>query len=144
MVKTKQIVLIGHGKIGSGVLSSLEIIYGKLDNVSSVDTYVDSNFNLPETVHEIVGKNSDKDLIVVTDLFGGSVNNEFLKYISQDNFYLITGMNLSLVIELVSQLNISNNKSVDEIIRHTISSTQNSIQYLDEESLNKSNDDDDF
>jgi len=144
MVKTKQIVLIGHGKIGSGVLSSFEIIYGKLDNVSSVDTYVDSNFNLPETVHEIVEKNSDKDLIVVTDLFGGSINNEFLKYISQDNFYLITGMNLSLVIELVSQLNISNNKSVDEIIRHTISSTQNSIQYLDEESLNKSNDDDDF
>lgn len=144
MAKTKQIVLIGHGKIGSGVLSSVEIIYGKLDNVSSVDTYVDSNFNLPETVHEIVGKNSDKDLIVVTDLFGGSVNNEFLKYISQDNFYLITGMNLSLVIELVSQLNISNNKSVDEMIRHTISSTQNSIQYLDEESLNKSNDDDDF
>lgn len=142
MAKTKQIVLIGHGKIGSGVLSSVEIIYGKLDNVSSVDTYVDSNFNLPETVHEIVEKNSDKDLIVVTDLFGGSVNNEFLKYISQDNFYLITGMNLSLVIELVSQLNISNNKSVDEMIRHTISSTQNSIQYLDEESLSKSNDDD--
>lgn len=142
MAKTKQIVLIGHGKIGSGVLSSVEIIYGKLDNVSSVDTYVDSNFNLPETVHEIVGKNSDKDLIVVTDLFGGSVNNEFLKYISRDNFYLITGMNLSLVIELVSQLNISNNKSVDEMIRHTISSTQNSIQYLDEESLKKSNDDD--
>lgn len=142
MAKTKQIVLIGHGKIGSGVLSSVEIIYGKLDNVSSVDTYVDSNFNLPETVHEIVEKNSDKDLIVVTDLFGGSVNNEFLKYISQDNFYLITGMNLSLVIELVSQLNISNNKSVDEMIRHAISSTQNSIQYLDEESLNKSNDDD--
>lgn len=142
MAKTKQIVLIGHGKIGSGVLSSVEIIYGKLDNVSSVDTYVDSNFNLPETVHEIVEKNSDKDLIVVTDLFGGSVNNEFLKYISQDNFYLITGMNLSLVIELVSQLNISNNKSVDEMIRHTISSTKNSIQYLDEESLNKSNDDD--
>lgn len=142
MAKTKQIVLIGHGKIGSGVLSSVEIIYGKLDNVSSVDTYVDSNFNLPETVHEIVEKNSDKDLIVVTDLFGGSVNNEFLKYISQDNFYLITGMNLSLVIELVSQLNISNNKSVDEMIRHTISSTKNSIQYLDEESLNKSNDGD--
>ena len=142
MAKTKQIVLIGHGKIGSGVLSSVEIIYGKLDNVSSVDTYVDPNFNLPETVHEIVEKNSDKDLIVVTDLFGGSVNNEFLKYISQDNFYLITGMNLSLVIELVSQLNISNNKSVDEMIRHTISSTKNSIQYLDEESLNKSNDDD--
>ncbi|MCP8863852.1 PTS sugar transporter subunit IIA [Latilactobacillus curvatus] len=142
MAKTKQIVLIGHGKIGSGVLSSVEIIYGKLDNVSSVDTYVDSNFNLPETVHEIVEKNSDKDLIVVTDLFGGSVNNEFLKYISRDNFYLITGMNLSLVIELVSQLNISNNKSVDEMIRHTISSTQNSIQYLDEESLKKSNDDD--
>ncbi|EOZ5988407.1 PTS sugar transporter subunit IIA [Enterococcus faecium] len=142
MARKKRIVLIGHGKIGSGVLSSVELIYGKLDNVYSVDTYVETNFNLPEVVHEIIEKNKNNDLIVITDLFGGSVNNEFLKYIGQDNFYLLTGMNLSLVIELVSQLNISENKSVNEIIHHAISSTKNSIQYFDEESLNKTDDDD--
>ncbi len=46
----------------------------------------------------------DKEIIVLTDLFGGSVNNEFLQYINQDHVYLVAGLNLSLLIELVSQL----------------------------------------
>lgn len=46
----------------------------------------------------------DKEIIVLTDLFGGSVNNEFLQYINQDHVYLVAGLNLPLLIELVSRL----------------------------------------
>ena len=44
----------------------------------------------------------DEELIVATDLFGGSVNNEFMKYISRPNVHLIAGVNLPLLLELVT------------------------------------------
>ncbi len=36
----------------------------------------------------------DEELIVTTDIFGGSVNNEFMKYLSKSNIHLIAGVNL--------------------------------------------------
>jgi len=145
MSKTRQILLIGHGKIASGVLSSVELIFGKSKNLYSIDTYTDSNFNLVNTVQNLIEKNKDNDLIIVTDLFGGSVNNEFLKYVGNENLYIVTGMNLALVLELVSKLNMSENESVDEIIKHAIASTKNSIQYCNREAFNSfESEDEDF
>ena len=41
---------------------------------------------------------------VVTDIFGGSVNNEFIQRQATGSFTLITGMNLPLLVEMVTQL----------------------------------------
>ena len=43
-------------------------------------------------------------LVVVTDIFGGSVNNEFIQRQTTGSFTLITGMNLPLLVEMVTQL----------------------------------------
>lgn len=47
--------------------------------------------------------------IIFTDLFGGSVNNEFMKYISNPQIRLIAGMNLALVITAMSIVEMKNN-----------------------------------
>ena len=39
-------------------------------------------------------------MIVVTDIFGGSVNNEFMQRLQNRRFWLVSGMNLPLVIQL--------------------------------------------
>lgn len=41
---------------------------------------------------------------VVTDIFGGSVNNEFIQRQTTGSFTLIAGMNLPLLVEMVTQL----------------------------------------
>ena len=41
---------------------------------------------------------------VVTDIFGGSVNNEFIQRQTDGSFTLIAGMNLPLLVEMVTQL----------------------------------------
>ena len=46
---------------------------------------------------------------MLTDLFGGSVNNEFMKYISNPQIRLIAGMNLALVITAMSISEMKNN-----------------------------------
>lgn len=145
MSKKIEIVLIGHGKIGSGVLSSLKLIYGDAQNVTSIDTYVEKDFNLVDTAHNLIEKNKSNELIVVTDLFGGSVNNEFLKYTSGSNVYLITGMNLALVLDLVSKVDMRQNESVEEIVKSVVSNVKDSIKYCDDNLINSSiQKDDDF
>lgn len=145
MSKKIKIILIGHGKIGSGVLTSLKLIYGNTQNISSIDTYTEKEFNLVDTVHNLIEENKGNDLIVVTDLFGGSINNEFLKYVSNKNFYLLTGMNLALVLDLASKIDLRANESVEDIVTSVVSDASDSIRYCDDNLLNVNGlKDDDF
>ncbi|HGF7712572.1 TPA: PTS sugar transporter subunit IIA, partial [Enterococcus faecium] len=70
------------------------------------------------------------ELIVVTDIFGGSVNNEFLNYIYTPNFYLIAGMNLPLLIELITQLEFAD--SILEMIKQALTNSTTTIQFCNE------------
>lgn len=145
MSKKIKIILIGHGKIGSGVLTSLKLIYGNTQNISSIDTYTEKDFNLVDTVHNLIEENKGNDLIVVTDLFGGSINNEFLKYVSNKNFYLLTGMNLALVLDLASKIDLCANESVEDIVKSVVSDASDSIRYCDDNLMNVNGlKDDDF
>ncbi len=72
----------------------------------------------------------DKEIIVLTDLFGGSVNNEFLQYINQDHVYLVAGLNLSLLIELVSQLDAEVETTV--LIQQVLTDSKKMIQFCNE------------
>lgn len=145
MSKEIKIILIGHGKIGSGVLTSLKLIYGNTQNISSIDTYTEKDFNLVDTVHNLIEENKGNDLIVVTDLFGGSINNEFLKYASNKNFYLLTGMNLALVLDLASKIDLRANESVEDIVKSVVSDASDSIRYCDDNLMNVNGlKDDDF
>ena len=46
-----------------------------------------------------------EEMLVVTDLFGGSVNNEFMAALAENDFTLICGMNMPLLVELLSGAN---------------------------------------
>ena len=37
---------------------------------------------------------------MITDIFGGSVNNEFMQRLQKGNIWLISGMNLPLVVQM--------------------------------------------
>ena len=46
-----------------------------------------------------------EEMLVVTDLFGGSVNNEFMAALAENDFTLICGMNMPLLVEILSDAN---------------------------------------
>ncbi|MBF8808449.1 MAG: PTS mannose/fructose/sorbose transporter subunit IIAB [Enterococcus lacertideformus] len=62
----------------------------------------------------------------MTDLFGGSVNNEFLQYIDQPNIYLIAGLNLPLLIEIVTKFESAD--SVVELIHSVLDDSKTTIK----------------
>ncbi|KAF1299440.1 PTS mannose transporter subunit IIA [Enterococcus sp. JM4C] len=126
----RKLVLASHGKFASGILSSLQLICGATDEITTLDCYLTEEFDLHAAVAEIIEANVDKEVVVVTDLFGGSVNNEFLTYIQRPNYYLVAGMNLPFLIELVTGLNQA--KSLPEFIQQTLETSKQSIQFCNQ------------
>ncbi len=67
----RKLVLASHGKFASGILSSLELICGKNSNIITLDAYVKANYDLASEVEKLMRENRGKELIVITDIFGG-------------------------------------------------------------------------
>lgn len=126
----RKLILASHGNFASGILSSLELICGKNDSITTIDAYMTADYNLSEEIKALMDENKANELIVVTDIFGGSVNNEFLNYIHTPSFYLIAGMNLPLLIELVTQL--EGTDSIPEMIKQVLANSTMTIQFCNE------------
>ena len=126
----RELVLASHGKFASGIYSSLELICGAKENIITLDCYLTEDFDLSKAVAELMSRNRDKEMVVVTDLFGGSVNNEFLAYIKRPNYYLVAGMNLPFLVEFATQYEYT--ESVAELIEQTLNTSKEVIQFCNQ------------
>lgn len=135
-----KLLLASHGDLADGICSSLKIIMGEQSNIKTLCAYMKEDFDLRKEISIILEDLSDEDkLIVVTDIFGGSVNNEFMNYLNKKNLYLISGLNLPLVIELVT---ISDENDIERGVIKALENSKNSIQYCNAiiKSLNQEED----
>lgn len=122
-----RLLLASHGKLAEGIYSSLKIIMGEQNNIETLCAYMEEEFNLKKEISDRLNDLSDGDkLIVVTDIFGGSVNNEFMNNLNRKNLYLISGLNLPLVMELI---NVSDENDIEEKIMEALENSKKSIQY---------------
>ena len=69
--------------------------------IYTICAYVKEGITLESQINELFDSfPEDDEMIVVTDIFGGSVNNEFMQRLQNRRFWLVSGMNLPLVIQL--------------------------------------------
>lgn len=119
-----------HGRFAEGIINSFQMILGKQENFSVLCAYAgEEEEALEKVVRKIVmERKADKDLIIITDLFGGSVNNEFMKYLNVPGVYLITGLSLPLLLELYA----NQERESKEMIRLSIMSAQSNLKFCNE------------
>lgn len=97
------IVLASHGRLAASMKESIGLIMGNTDAITAICAYCEPEEALGDQIDRAFARFLPEDtVVVVTDVFGGSVNNEFMKYVGRDRLYLIAGMNLPLVIQLVT------------------------------------------
>ena len=73
---------------------------------------------------------ADDEVVVCTDLFGGSVNNEFTKIVqTRPNTHLVTNMNLPLLIQL---LFVPESTPIDEAIRQIVEADDTKVKYVND------------
>lgn len=100
----KRIVVATHGGFAEGIKTSLSMIFGDATPIECVSAYVDLSVDYGEQLARIVREHDYEhaELVVLTDVLGGSVNNEFMKLLGSYRFHLVTGLNLALLLEVVS------------------------------------------
>jgi fructoselysine and glucoselysine-specific PTS system IIA component len=86
--------------------NTLEMIAGKLGNLQAYEAYTEnSGDRFIAEIKKSVEASENETVVIVTDVLGGSVNNEMTQLLAtHDNVYLISGMNFPLLITLATQV----------------------------------------
>lgn len=138
-----KVILISHGKLSEGMLSSVRMITGIDSNVKYYGLYPGNHPNeIIKEIEEEVENNQQNTYIIAADIFGGSVCNAAMELVRFKNVKLISGMNLSLVIELV----LSGDDVSDEELNEKINNAKDGMKLFSNssESITSNNDNDFF
>lgn len=97
----RKIVIATHGNYADGIVSAIHIIIGDTPNITCFNTYTKDK-NLKKAIDAyFMNVVKEDEVIILTDLFGGSVNQAFMPYSKLVGVYVIAGFNLALLLEVV-------------------------------------------
>jgi len=135
-------VMATHGTFAVGIKESIKLIAGEFKNLKALSCYMKEDFNLKDEIDKILLEGKGEEIIVVTDIFGGSVNNAFVERIPENkNLFVISGLNLPLMLELLGEY--EDYSSAENLIINSISNTNDSIHFCNQE-INNNIDDEEF
>lgn len=101
----KKVFVASHGEFANGLKDAINFLMGDLglQSWSCYHEEIKDTDALSKLVDEQINElNEDDELIVFTDLLGGSVNNVVAqKMLANKNIHVIAGMSLPLVLEFM-------------------------------------------
>ena len=135
----RKIVIATHSMMAKGLKDTLEFIIGPQKSLLAITAYIDSDYSINQEIEQLFSDLApDDELIVTVDLLGGSVSNAFAEQIGKDNFYLISGVNLPLLLELC----LSGEQDTKKLIQKAMNSGNEGIVLVNE--LLEKTEEDDF
>ena len=116
-------IIASHAHFAKGLYESVKLLVGEHTDVDILNAFVDGNDDIEKEALALVDACSDNvDVVVLTDLMGGSINNEFTKLmLSRKNVYVVTNINLPLVLMLF--LSDETENTVD-LLRRLVANTE--------------------
>lgn len=124
-----KIILASHGTLAKGMYDALTLIFGEQQNVEIISAYTDGNDDIESLADYALADTGQDECLVITDVLGGSVNNVFLSRMEENpGIKLITGMNLSLLLEIFSRRDELN----DELLRVSIEDARRNCMYCND------------
>lgn len=130
----ERLVLASHGSLASGMKSALQMITGDISQIVAydLDMYGTPEKIFKELKEEIKTNNHDK-FIIITDLLGGSVHIHLMPLCEYKNVFLVSGMNLGLVLEIV----LGYEDNVLSKVEHAVKSCTTGIKVFTNEKVGK-------
>lgn len=131
----RHVILASHHRFADGLKDTLEFI-GGIENITAVSAYVDET-PLEETVSKIFSEiPAEDEVLVLTDIMQGSVNQAFAPYIS-DRVFLVAGVNVACCLELALEAD----PLTPEFIRDTIVQASQQMVFMNECQVEECEDD---
>ncbi|MDO4941709.1 MAG: PTS sugar transporter subunit IIB [Lachnospiraceae bacterium] len=98
----KKILIATHGKMASGMKSTIELLIGNMADITTIDAYIDLEADIIAEIREFFNqKKKGEQVFVFTDLQGGSVNQKLISYSKDPEVVLITGVNLAILLSVI-------------------------------------------
>ncbi|MCT6889260.1 PTS sugar transporter subunit IIA [Lactobacillus kullabergensis] len=134
----RKFVLASHGSLAEGIKNSVEMISGKQNNLYAFCMKEgESPTVLKERIEKILFNSDKKDeIVLVSDFPGGSVNTLLMSFLTQNNIYLVSGMNSMLVLNL-----LLSKEPIDSCLNNAINAGKNTIKRIE---IEEENEEDDF
>lgn len=118
--------IINHGEFGEAIIKSAELIVGKTDYISSSSLLPNMSIeDLIEAVEEKL-KEMKGEIIVLTDMYGGTPNNVASVLQNRFNAEIVCGFNLPMLIELILTRD-NGYMSAKELVNQAIETGKESI-----------------
>ncbi len=126
--RKRKYLIATHGTFAAGIKSSLDIITGVMDNVWLIQGYVDENVSVETEIMKIAEQlNEEDELIVFSDILGGSITNQLLQHLLKPNVHVVSGFNLPLVIDIILADAAT---PVDQVIDQAIENAKEQMVYV--------------
>lgn len=112
-----KIFIASHGEMAAGIENTLAILVGNTDKLTVYNAYVDET-TIHEAVQTFLGEVKDETVLFISDIYGGSVNQNLMQYLNEDNRFLVAGANLAFVLEAMLKEDLDK-ESIDELIENS-------------------------
>lgn len=113
-----KVILASHGRLALGMQDTLRIIVGETPNLTAYAAYLNGDETAyVDEIKKEIEKKPNEQFVVITDVLGGSVNTNLTQLLrDHENVQLIAGMNLPLVMELVTKKQALDADAIQQII----------------------------
>lgn len=136
----KQIVIISHKAMAQGMAETIKFFAGDIQNLHFICAYQngENEFPIRRLTKLIESFNSQDQIFLLTDLLGGSVNQNCTQLIKDWRVNVITGINLALTLSIAldpsEQLS---NKTINKLVNQA----KNQMIFMNDYNDNNESDD---
>lgn len=133
------IILTGHGKISSGIKSSVDLVMGSVDKLEYYDFTQDITPEVLESkISEGIDKLNEDGVLILTDIAGGTpFKLASVLSLNKANVKVVSGMNLPMVLEVISEREYSD---IEKIYDFSIEVGKSEIQGFEVKIKEQNND----
>ena len=119
-------VVASHGKLAQGLKETVHFFKPDAQLEVIEQTMTDTKF--ADRAKTLLESHPDDNIIVFTDLYGGSVNQAFMALLQHHRFHLITGMNLALILDCMFAIE----DLTGEVLKEKVSEAKNQFTYMND------------
>lgn len=122
-----QIIITSHSTLAQGFYEAVKFFQSNVENVHYINAYVDHP-NFEQEFLEKIKALHGCNIIVFTDILGGSVNQIAMKHYPTYHYHLVSGTNLAVLLETIFK---TDDISADEMHNMVVAANQQLVYVND-------------
>ena len=127
----RRILITTHGEFAGGLKQMMDFVLGGNDKVEILNAYTTPDFDMDREVAAVMdGAEEGDELIVLTDVLGGSVSNAFSRQLSRPGIYVLAGVNAPMLLAMVPMLDSA--MATEELIRQGMQSARDGCVFIND------------